>query len=156
MRDARLLYTEVFHGRAEAFLVLVSVGLEIIDELEVHPAVYPVPVEVVYDDVLFHYALVVIAPGQEGHPVAAPLTEARERLREGHAVAEPLLVKARELFDLVVHTLEVDRLDVYLELLAGGHVIIEPDGAYLYDLAAQVYGKPVEHGGLGAHRLIPL
>lgn len=156
VRHAGLLYAEVLHGRGEGLLVLVPAGLEIVYELQVHPARYPVPVQVVDDDVLLHDALVVIAPGEEGHAVPAPGAELRERLRKGHAVGEALLVEAGELLDLVVHALEVDGLDVYLKFLPGRHVLVEAHRAYLDDLAPEMDGQPVENGGLGAHRLIPL
>ena len=91
------------------------------------------------DDVLLHDALVVIAPGEEGDPLAAPGAELLKRLREGDAVGEPLLVEAGELFYFVVHALEVYGL-----------------GAYLDYLTPQVDWQPVENGGFGAHRLIPL
>ena len=156
MGHAGLLDAEVLHGGGEGLLVFVTAGLEVVYELKVYPAGYPVPVEVVNDDVLLHDALVVIAPGEEGDPLAAPGAELLKRLREGDAVGEPLLVEAGELFYFVVHALEVYGLDVYLKFLARGHVLVEANGAYLDYLTPQVDWQLVENGGFGAHRLIPL
>ena len=75
VRDARLFNAEVLHRRGQGLLILVPVRLEVVYELEVHPAGYPVPIQVVDDDILFHYPLVVVAPGEEGHAVAAPFAE---------------------------------------------------------------------------------
>ena len=113
------------------------------------------PVEVMDYDVLLHDALVVIAPGVEGAVLAAEFPEAREGLLEAAGVREPGVVDPRELLDLVVHLLEIHGLDVDLELLAGGPVVIQADGADLDDLAAQMDREPVEDGGFGAHRLVP-
>ena len=90
------------------------------------------------DDVLLHDAAVVAAPRQEGDVVAAPGAEALHRVGEGQALCQTLLVKAGELFDLVVHTLEIDRLDVDGEFFAQRHVVVELDSADLDDLAAKM------------------
>ena len=157
MRDARLLDLKVLHRRGEGLLRPVAVGLEVVDQLQIHPARDPVPVEIVDDDVLLHDALIVAAPGEEGDlVVSAPGAELLQRLREAHALGETVAVEAGELLHLVVHALEVDRLHVELEFLSGAEVLIQLHRADLDDLAAQVDRQLVEHGGLGAHRLIPL
>ena len=107
------------------------------------------------DDVLLHDALIVIAPSDEGDPVPAPCAELLERVGKGDAVSQTLLIKAGDLLDLIVHTAEVHGLDVDSKFLAGGHVLLELDRAYLDYLAAEVDRQLIEHGGLGAHRLIP-
>ena len=70
-------------------------------------------------------------------------------------MSQTLLIKAGDLLDLIVHTAEVHGLDVDSKFLAGGHVLIELDRAYLDYLAAEVDRQLIEHGGLGAHCLIP-
>ena len=155
VRDARLFDGKVLHRRGERFLVAVAVGLEVVDELEVDPAGDPIPVQIVDDDVLLEDALIVAAPGEERHIVPAPGTKLRQRLRKAHAGGQALTVEASELFDLVVHTLEVHGLDIDLKFFAGGHVLVELHRADLDDLAAQVNGQLVEYGGFGTHRLIP-
>ena len=107
------------------------------------------------DDVLLEDALIVAAPGEERHIVPAPGAKLRQRLRKAHAGGQALAVEAGELFDLVVHTLEVHGLDIDLKFFAGGHVLVELYRADLDDLAAQVNGQLVEYGGFGTHRLIP-
>ena len=79
------------HGSGQGLLVLVPAGLEIVYELEVHPARYPVPVQVVDDDVLLHDALVVVAPGYEGDVIPAPLAQLLQSVGKGDAVGQPLL-----------------------------------------------------------------
>ena len=155
MRDARLLDGEVLHRGRKRFLVAVAVGLEVVDELEVDPARDPVPVEIVDDDVLLEDALIVAAPGEKRHIVTAPGAKLRQCFRKAHSGGQPLAVEAGELFDLVVHTLKINGLDVDLEFFAGGHVFVELHRADLDDLAAQVNGQLVEYGGFGTHRLIP-
>ena len=78
-----------------------------------------------------------------------------KRVGKGDAVRKALLVKAGDLFHLIMHALEIDRLDVYGKLLGGLHVLIQSYRAYFYDLPAQMYGEFVENGGFGAHSLIP-
>ena len=156
MRYAGLLDAEMLHRAGEGFLIFVPASLEIIYELEVYPAGYPIPVEVVDDDVLLHDALIVAAPCDKGHVVTAPLAELLHRLRERVPVRKPLLVEAGYLLYLVVHTLEVYGLNVDREFLADGQIIVQLHGADLDYFAAQVYRQLVKYGGLGAHCLIPL
>ena len=152
---AGLLDAEVLHGGGKGLLVFVALGLHIVDQLEVHPAVDPVPVLVVDDDVLLQDALVVIAPGEEGAALAAESPELPKGLHKAGGVAQAVPVDAGELFHLVVHLAEIDRLHVDLEFLAGGPVVVQLDRANLDDLPAQMDGEVVEDGALGAHRLVP-
>ena len=156
MRDARLLDLKVLHRRGERLLVAVSVRLQIINDLEIDPAGDPVPVEIMDDDVLLQDALVVAAPGEECHVIAAPFAELLQRGGEVCSLCQTLAVKAGELFHFVMHPLEVDGLDVDLELLAGRHVVVQLHGADLNDLASEMNGKFIEYGGFGAHSLVPL
>ena len=129
--------------------------MHIVDKLEVYPTVYPVPVEVVNYNILLHDALVVAAPGDENRVIAAPFTEALERILKAVTEGEALLVKAGELLDLVVHTTEVHWLYVNSKLLRRTHIFVKLDGADLYDLTAELNGELVKYGGLGTHSLIP-
>ena len=107
------------------------------------------------DDVLLHDALIVAAPGEERDVVAAPGAELLERLAEADAVGQTLPVEAGELFHLVMHPLEIHRLDVDLKFVARRHIVVEPHCADLDDLPAQMDRQLVEDGGFGTHRLIP-
>ena len=156
VRDAGLLDLEMLHGAGEGLLVLVPAGLQVVDELEVDPAGDPVPIQIVDDDVLLQNTLVVAAPGQESHVLPAPGAKLLQRFGEGDTVGEPVLVKAGDLFDLVVHTPEVNGPDVDRKFLGGAHVPVQLHGADLDDFAAQVDGQLIENGGFGAHRLVPL
>ena len=156
MRDARLLYFKMLHRAGEGFLILVAAGLEVVDELEVDPSGDPVPVEVVDDDVLLEYALIVAAPCDERHVLAAAeLVQLRQRVGKRDPVGKALLIEAGYLLDLVVHTLEVYGLYVDGQLFLRAHILVELHRAYLDYLPAQMYGELVEHGGFGTHRLIP-
>ena len=108
------------------------------------------------NDVLLHDALVVAAPGDEGHIVAAPGAKLLHGVGKGDALGQTLLVKAGDFFHLVVHTAEVHGLDVHGKFLARLHVLRQLDGADLDDLSPEMDGELVENGGLGAHCLIPL
>ena len=155
VRYARLLNPEMLHCAGKGFLILVSACLKIVDQLQVDPACDPVPVKVMDNNILLHDPLVVAAPGEEGYILAAPGTKGLERVGEGQTVGKTLFVKAGDLFDLIVHTLEVHGLDVDRELLAQRHVGVEFDGADLDDLPTKMNGELVEDGGFGAHGLIP-
>ena len=103
-----------------------------------------------------HDAPVVIAPGEEGNVLAAPLAELGESVLKGYAAGQPLGVEAGEFFHLIVHTLEIDGLHIRREFAGGPELIVQLHGADLDDLTPEVDGQLVENGGLGAHRLIPL
>ena len=70
-------------------------------------------------------------------------------------MTQALLVKAGDLFDLVVHAAKVYRLYIDGELLTGFHVPGERDRADFNDLAAEMDRQFIEYGRLGTHRLIP-
>ena len=150
-----LLDLKMLHGAGKGLLVLVTAGLEIVDELEVDPARDPIPVEIVDDDVLLHDALIVAAPCDEGHVIPTPGAKLLHRVGEGVSVAQALLVKAGDLFDLVVHAAKVHGLYVNGKLLAGLHVLGKLDRADLNDLAAEMDRQLIKYGGFGTHRLIP-
>ena len=146
----------MLHRAGKGLLVFVPTGLQVVDELEVDPSGDPVPVEVVDDDVLFHDAAVVAAPGQKGDVLAAPGAKGVHRVGEGESLRQTFFIKTGELFHLVVHTLEVGRLDIDREFLAQCHVVVQLDGADLDDLTAQMDRQLVEYGRFGAHGLVPL
>ena len=156
MRHAGLFNSKMLHRRGEGFLVFVSAGLDVVDELEVDPVRDPVPVEIVNDDVLLHDPPVVIAPGDEHRILAAPLAEALEHGGKHIAAAEPFLVNAGQLFHLIMHAAEVDGPHVGLKFFRGAEIIVELHRADLDDLAAQMDRKTVENGSVGAHCLVPL
>ncbi len=147
VRRAGLLDLEVLHRRREGLLVPVALHLVVVYELEIHPARYPVPVQVVYDDVLLHDALVVVAPGEEGAVLAAPGPELFHRHREALALHHALLVEAGELFDFVMHTAEIHRAHVYFEFLAREEAVRQLDGADFDDLSPEADGQLVEDRG---------
>jgi hypothetical protein len=107
----------VLHRGAERLLILVSAGLYVIDELEVDPASDPVPIQIVYDDILLHDPAVVVSPGYEDGVRTAPSPKILKNLGEAAPKAEALLVKTGEFLDLVVHSAEVDGLDIGLKFL---------------------------------------
>ena len=115
----------------------------------------PVPVQIVDDDILFHNALVVAAPGNEGHIVPAPGAKALHRLGKGEAVGQPLLIKTGDLLHFIMHTPEVYGLYVHRKFLTRLHIFRELDRADLNNLAAQMDGQLVKNGGFGTHRLVP-
>ena len=156
VRNTGLLDTEVLHGTRKGFLIFVPAGLQVVDELQVHPSGDPIPVQIVNDDILLEDALVVTAPGQEGDVVPAPGAKALQRLGKAETVGQTVLVEAGDFFDFIVHTLEVDGTHVDREFLAGRHVLVQLHRTDLNDLSPQMDGELVKYGGLGAHRLIPL
>ena len=145
----------MLHRAGKRFLIFVSARLKIVDQLQIDPTGDPVPVQIMDDDILLHDPLVVAAPGEEGHILAAPGAERLERVGEGKTEGETFFVKSSDLFDFIVHTLEVHGLDVDRELLTQRHVRIEFDSADLDDLSAKMNRELVEDGGFGAHGLIP-
>ena len=99
------------------------------------------------DDVLLHDAPVVAAPCEEGHIIAAPLPEFFKSVAEAEPPRKALLVKAGELFDLVMHSFKVHGLYVHRELLGRLHILGEPDSAYLNNFTPQFDREFVKNGG---------
>ena len=155
MGDSGLLNLEMLHSAGQRLLILIPACLKVIYELEIDPTCYPVPVQVMDNNILLHNALVVIAPCDEGHILTAPLAQLLKGVGKGYAVGKTLFVKAGYLLYLVMHAPKIYGLDIDGKLLAGAHVFIQLYGADLYYLPAEMYGKLVKYGGLGTHRLVP-
>jgi hypothetical protein len=147
MRHARLLNAKCSIAALERFLILISAGLYVIDELKVDTNGRSNPVQIVYDDILFHDPAVVVSPGYEDGVRTAPSPKILKNLGEAAPKAEALLVKTGEFLDLVVHSAEVDGLDIGLKFLRRNHFFVQFDGADLDDFTAQVDGKLIENGG---------
>ena len=108
-----------------------------------------------YDYVLLKNTLIVTAPCDECDIISAELTELLQCLREVNTLGKPFSIKTGDLFDLIVHSLEIHRLYINGKFLCRLHVLIQPDSADLDDLTSEMDGQFIENGGLGAHCLIP-
>ena len=151
-----LFNAEVFHGGSQRFLILVSAGLIVVDQLKIDPFMDPVPVQIMDDDILFHDPLIIVAPGKEGDIVTAPFPELLEGVLEGNAVGQTLRIESGQFLYFVVHPFEIDGTDIHSELLTGTEVLIQFNGADFYDLSPQMDRKLVEDRGFGTHCLVPL
>ncbi len=146
VRDTGLLDLKVLHSAGKGFLVLVPAGLEIIDKLEIDPVGDPVPVKIVDDNILLHDALIVTAPGDEADIVPAPGAKLLQRVGKGDTMRKAVFIKAGYFLHLIVHTLKINGLDINGKFLAGGHILVELDGADLYNFPAEMDGELVENG----------
>ena len=66
---------EMLHGRRKGFLASAGGSLYIVNYLKVDPVLYPIPVEIMDNYVLFHDTPVVAAPGKKCRAVSAPFAE---------------------------------------------------------------------------------
>ena len=107
------------------------------------------------NDVLLHDSLVVTAPGDKGHIVAAPSAKLLQRIGKGDAVGKTLFIKAGDLLYLVMHAAKIHGLYVYREFFPGHHVLGKLDRADFNYFSAEADGQFIEDGGLGTHCLIP-
>ena len=147
MCNAGLFDAEMLHSRRQRLLVFVAVGLHVIDKLKIDPRVYPVPVEIVDNNVLLHDAAVIAAPCEKSHILAAPLLKLLESVGKAVPEGKTLLIKSGELFHLIVHALKVNGFNVDSKLLGRLHVLRELNCADLNNFAPELYRELVEYGG---------
>ena len=152
---ARLLNAEMLHGIGKGLLVFVTAGLHVVDQLQVHPVVYPVPVQIVDDDVLLKYPSVVAAPGEKGHILAAELLELLPGLGKAHPVGKPVPVEAGELLHLVMDLPEIRRPHINGEFLSQRQVGIQLDRTDFNNLSPQMNRELIKNRGVRPHCLVP-
>ena len=99
------------------------------------------------NDVLLHDAAIIAAPCEKSHILTAPLLKLLKCVGEAVTESEALLVEAGELFHLIVHTLEINGLNIYRKLLGRLHVLREFNCADLNNFAPELYRELVEYGG---------
>ncbi len=155
MCNTGLLDFKVIHCSCKRFLVLIAVGLHIVYELKIDPSSDPIPVKIVYNDILLHDTAIVAAPSDEYGILTTPGTKGLESVLKAVPLSETFLVKACELFDLIMHTPEIYGLDINGKLLGRLHIFIKLYSTDLDDLTTKPDRELVKNGGFGAHSLIP-
>ena len=141
---------EMLHRQREGALLLLTVGLGVVDGLQVVAVGDPLRVDVVHEEVVKQHRDVVPAPGQQDAGRAAPDAEVEDGLGEGAAVRDVALAQAGHLLDALVQLGVVGRRDGLLEFvndLQPAPVVAEHDGTDLNDLADQRKGRALNADG---------